>query len=110
MTSQALLNADAQQAIATEVRERLTPQQGTLFTTENAADLAAIVAKTTNVMVQQTIDIPRILVNPTGEVEPGFHPFKLDVSGLHLQPGDRELVGQMLRTHEQFHLKADNIA
>jgi type III restriction enzyme len=106
-TSQALLNTEVQQAIAAEVRERLTPQQGTLFTTENAPDLAAIVAKTTAVMVQQTIDIPRILVNPTGEVETGFHPFKLDVSGLHLQPGERELVGQMLRTHQQFHLKAD---
>ncbi len=105
-TSTALLKADVQQAIAAEVRERLTPQQGALFTADNAADLAAIVAKTTTVMVQQTIDIPRILVNPTGEVETGFHPFKLDVSGLHLQPGDRELVGQMLRTHEQFHLKA----
>lgn len=105
-TSNALLKADVQQAIAAEVRERLTPQQGVLFTADNAADLAAIVAKTTTVMVQQTIDIPRILVNPTGEVETGFHPFKLDVSGLHLQPGDRELVGQMLRTHEQFHLKA----
>jgi type III restriction enzyme len=105
-TSQALLKADVQQAIAAEVRERLTPQQGTLFTADHAADLAAIVAKTTTVMVQQTIDIPRILVNPTGEVETGFHPFKLDVSGLHLQPGDRELVGQMLRTNEQFHLKA----
>ncbi|WMP16062.1 DEAD/DEAH box helicase family protein [Thiothrix lacustris] len=105
-TSTALLKADVQQAIAAEVRERLTPQQGTLFTADHAANLAAIVAKTTTVMVQQTIDIPRILVNPTGEVETGFHPFKLDVSGLHLQPGDRELVGQMLRTHEQFHLKA----
>ena len=105
-TSNALLKADVQQAIAAEVRERLLPQQGTLFTADNAADLAAIVAKTTTVMVQQTIDIPRILVNPTGEVETGFHPFKLDVSGLHLQPGERELVGQLLLTHEQFHLKA----
>jgi type III restriction enzyme len=107
-TSNALLKADVQQAIAAEVRERLTPQQGALFTADHAADLAAIVAKTTAVMVQHTIDIPRILVNPTGEVETGFHPFKLDVSGLHLQPGDRELVGQMLRTHEQFHLKASS--
>ncbi|MCB1639099.1 MAG: TnsA endonuclease N-terminal domain-containing protein, partial [Thiothrix sp.] len=106
-TSQALLTPAVQQAIATEVRERLTPQQGTLFTAEDAPDLAAIVAKTTAIMVQQTIDIPRILVNPTGEVETGFHPFKLDVSSLHLQPGERELVGQMLRTNEQFHLKAD---
>ena len=32
----------------------------------------------------------------------GFKPFTLDVKGLHLQPKDRSLVGQTLRTHEQF--------
>ncbi|WP_020561190.1 DEAD/DEAH box helicase family protein [Thiofilum flexile] len=106
-TSQALLQPEIRHAIQKDVSERLTPQQGALFTAENAPDLAAIVAKTTAIMVQQSIDIPRILVNPTGEVETGFHPFKLNVSGLHLQPGERELVGQMLRTNKQFYLKAD---
>ncbi len=106
-TSQALLTPAVQQAIAAEVRERLTPQQGTLLPADPAPDLANLVANTTAIFVQQTIDIPRILVNPTGEVETGFHPFALDVSGLHLQPGERELVGQMLRTNKQFHLKAD---
>ncbi len=106
-TSQALLHPEVRRAIEKEVSECLTPQQGTLFTADNASDLAKIVDQTTAIMVQQTIDIPRILVNPTGEVKTGFHPFKLDVSGLHLQPGDRELVGQMLRTNEQFYLKAD---
>jgi type III restriction enzyme len=105
-TSQALLTPEVRQAIETQVREQLTPQQGTLFTIDNAPDLAAIIAKTTEVMVQQTIDIPRILVNPTGEVETGFHPFKLDVSQLHLQPSEREIVGQMLHTSKQFYLKA----
>ena len=106
-TSQALLHPEVRRAIEKEVSECLTPQQGTLFTADNAPDLAKIVDQTTAIMVQQTIDIPRILVNPTGEVKTGFHPFKLDVSGLHLQPGDRELVGQMLRTNQQFHLKAN---
>jgi len=44
---------------------------------------------------------------PTGEVTTGFHPFQLDVSQLHLQPGEREIVGQMLRTNEQFTLAAE---
>ena len=52
-------------------------------------------AKTAKIVVQQTIDIPRIAVVPTGEVTTGFHAFKLDVSQLHLQPGEREIVGQM---------------
>ena len=41
---------------------------------------------------------------PTGEVTTGFNAFTLDVSHLHLQPGAREIVGQMLRTNEQFTL------
>jgi type III restriction enzyme len=40
-------------------------------------------------------------VVPTGEVTVGFNPFTLDVSGLHLQPADRELVIHNLHTNEQ---------
>ncbi len=69
--------------------------------------MADVVAKTTEVVVQQSIDIPRITVVPNGEVTTGFHPFKLDVAQLHLQPGEREIVGQMLRTNEQFTLTAE---
>ncbi len=82
------------------------PVQGQVFD-DGSFDLAAVVAKTTEIMVQQTIDIPRIAVVPTGVVTTGFHPFKLDVSQLHLQPGEREIVGQMLRTHAQFTLAAE---
>ena len=39
-----------------------------------------------------------------GLVSSGFKPFTLDVSGLHLQPKDRSLVGQTLRTRDQFTL------
>ena len=110
-TSSALLKPEVQKEIAAEVAERLKPVQGNLLaeadTSQPALDLAAVVAKTTEVVVQQTIDIPRIVVLPKGEVTTGFHPFKLDVSQLHLQPGQREIVGQMLRTHDQFTLAAE---
>ncbi|MBC7623786.1 MAG: type III restriction endonuclease subunit R, partial [Aeromicrobium sp.] len=33
--------------------------------------------------------------------------FTLDLSGLHLQPGEREIVGQMLRSNEQFTLASE---
>jgi type III restriction enzyme len=110
-TSSALLNADVQSAILAEVTERLKPIQGNLLAGvdegESKLDLAAVVAKTTEIVVQQTIDIPRIAVVPSGEVTTGFHPFKLDVGQLHLQPGEREIVGQMLRTNEQFTLASE---
>ena len=64
-------------------------------------DIAYIVHKTTTLIVQQGIDIPRILVVPTGEVSAGFHPFQLDTSSIHYQPVERDLLIQHLCTHEQ---------
>ncbi|TAH44609.1 MAG: type III restriction endonuclease subunit R [Betaproteobacteria bacterium] len=110
-TSSALLKPEVQKEILAEVAERLRPLQGDLLAGVDesvpALDLSAVVAKTTEIVVQQTIDIPRIAVVPTGEVTTGFHAFKLDVNQLHLQPGQREIVGQMLRTNEQFTLAAE---
>ena len=104
-TSGALLNAEVQAAILAEVTERLKPTQGELLAGADdgmpAFDLSAVVAKTTEIVVQQTIDIPRIAVVPTGEVTTGFHPFKLGTLP-NFQPGQREIVGQELRTNEQF--------
>ncbi|MFM2111585.1 MAG: hypothetical protein RLZZ271_245 [Pseudomonadota bacterium] len=104
-TSNALLNPEVQSAILAEVTERLKPTQGNLLEgaddSAHALDLSAVVAKTTEIVVQQTIDIPRIAVVPTGEVTTGFHPFKLGTLP-NFQPGQREIVGQELRTNEQF--------
>lgn len=109
-TSRALLEPQVQAEILADVAERLKPVQGSLLDTLDAAvpalDLSAVVARTTEILVQQTIDIPRIVVVPTGEIRTGFHPFTLDVSRLHLQPGQRELVGQMLHSNAQFTLAA----
>jgi type III restriction enzyme len=104
--SAALLKPEVQQKILQEVAERLKPVQSELFADESF-NLAEVVSKTTEVVVQQTIDIPRITVVPNGEVTTGFHPFTLDAAQLHLQPGEREIVGQMLRTNEQFTLAAE---
>ena len=63
-------------------------------------DLAAVVAKTTELVVQQTIDIPRILVVPKGEVRSGFAPFALDLSKINYQAPSEELWVQHLRTNQ----------
>ena len=110
-TSGALLTPEVQKVIQVEVAERLKPMQGNLLAGADEAtpalDLTSVVAKTTEIVVQQTIDIPRIAVVPKGEVTTGFRSFLLDVSQLRLQPGEREIVGQMLRTNEQFTLAAE---
>ncbi len=104
--SAALNQPEVQQAIIEQVKERLTPVQGELLETE-AIDLEAVVAKTTEIVSRKIIDIPRIAVVPTGEVTVGFDPFTLDLSGLHLQPVDRELIIQNLRTNEQESLASE---
>ncbi len=102
-----LLHEEVQQKIVERVAEAVAPAQLELAGISEKPDIAEIVQKTTDFVVQQTIDIPRILVVPTGEVSTGFHPFRLDTSGIHYQPVDRDLLIQHLRTHEQESLSSD---
>ena len=104
-TSQALLTVEIREKIVQEVQTALQPVQGELLIDE--LDIAEIVAKTTETMVNQTIDIPRITVVPSGEVSTGFHSFKLDLSSLHLQPSEREITIHNLHTNEQSSLSAE---
>ena len=75
-----LQRPEVQAAILREVQSQYRPAQMELDGIATQPDLAAIVAKTVELVVQQTIDIPRILVVPKGEVKSGFHPFTLDLS------------------------------
>jgi type III restriction enzyme len=63
-------------------------------------DFAAIVARTSEVVMQQTIDIPRILVVPTGKVQSGFNPFTLKLDTLKYPPVSEELWAKHLRTDQ----------
>ncbi|GKQ58588.1 type III restriction endonuclease subunit R [Sphaerotilus sp. FB-3] len=110
-TSGALLTPEVQREILAEVTAQLQPGQGSLLTETEAGtpplDLSAVVEKTTAAVVQQTIDIPRITVVPTGQVTTGFHPFKLGTLP-NFQPGEREIYGKELRTDTQFTLKRES--
>ena len=107
-SSKALLLPEVQQQIVAQVKAQLPLRQQTLLPDEPDIDLAQVVAKTTDAFVKHTIDIPRITVVPRGDVTTGFHPFTVDLGALHLQPGEREIVGQMLRTSEQFTVAAES--
>ena len=57
-----------QAAIVKAVEERRRPLQSELEGIAEKPDVAAVVARTVELVSQQTIDIPRILVVPKGEV------------------------------------------
>ena len=104
-TSQALLNPEIQAQITADVQQSLQAAQGELLPAD-PPDIAALVAQATQILVDNTIDIPRITVQPGGEVSSGFYPFTLDTSGLHLLPGEREILIQNLHTNAQSSLSA----
>lgn len=98
--SRYLTNEDVQASLVKDVQARMTPSQMEMEGVVEKPDIAAIVKKTAELVIQQTIDIPRILVVPKGEVESGFHTFDLNLSSLNYQPIDDELWRQVLRTGE----------
>jgi type III restriction enzyme len=106
-TREALLTPVLQQEIRAEVSSRLAPAQVELLPEEAPVDIAAVVAKATELVVARSIDIPRIVVVPSGEVTSGFRPFTLDVSGFaSLQPAERDILIQNLKSGEQETLAA----
>lgn len=101
-TSQALTSASVQKEIIDAVKEHLTQGQQSLLEDEEQIDIADIVKKTTDLVVESTIDIPRIIVTPKGTVTSGYRAFSLDLSAIKgLKPQERALVSQSLQTNTQ---------
>ena len=101
-----LQKPEVQAAILKEVATAYVPPTQTELTgIVEKPDLAAVVAKATKLVIDQTIDIPRIVVVPTGDVTSGFNSFQVDCSSVHLQPVSRELLIQHLRTAKQEFLQ-----
>jgi type III restriction enzyme len=96
-----LKNPEVQAAIVKAVQEQHRPAQMELEGVIELPDFAAVVARTVELVTQQTIDIPRILVVPKGEVKAGFKPFTLNLDALNYPAVSEELWIQLLRTNER---------
>lgn len=95
-----LKRPEIQAALVQAVVEQTAPAQLALDGLGTGPDIAAIVAQTVEIVTQQTIDIPRILVVPRGEVRSGFKPFTLDLTALNYPPPSDELWARHLRTDQ----------
>ncbi|MFA7536956.1 MAG: hypothetical protein WCY68_12785 [Desulfuromonadales bacterium] len=105
-SSSELVREEIAAEIVKRVEAALAPEQMELEGVAEKPDVAAIVAKTTEMVMQQSIDIPRILVVPKGEVTLGYHPFALDVKNINYQPVSRDLLIKHLRTSQEDTLSA----
>jgi type III restriction enzyme len=103
-TATHLAKPEVQAGIVRTVEELYKPRQTELQGITEQSDVATIVAKTTELVIRQTISIPRILVVPRGELRSGFRPFELDLSALRYQPVQDTLWIQHLRTSQREEL------
>ena len=97
-TIEHLKKPEIQAAIVKAVEEQRQPGQLELEGVGEKPDIAAVVAKTVALVTQQTIDIPRILVVPRGEVKSGFKSFTLKLDGMNYPAVDEDLWVNYLRT------------
>lgn len=92
-----LEHTDVQAMVARETMERLTPSQLELEGIKDGIDVAGIMASTISFVMNGTIDIPRILVLPKGEIRSGFKAFTLELAAINYAPPGDDLWLQYLR-------------
>jgi type III restriction enzyme len=95
-----LSNPEIPAKIVQAVEERRQPGQLEMDGVVERPDVAAVVARTVALFGRETIDIPRILVVPKGEVRSGFKQFVLNLDSMMYPPVSDELWIQHLRTSQ----------
>jgi type III restriction enzyme len=86
------------------VREEIRPVQGEFEAVVDPVDVAGIVNQTTDAYIENTIDIPRITVVPSGEVTVGYQDFDLDCAGVRYPPVAKDLLIQRLTDNQRFRI------
>ncbi len=99
-----LTKPEIQQQIAEKVKEIITPAQKELKGVGEKVDVAKVVASTITLRNELSIDIPRIIVQPVGDVTRGYREFSLNLSSIHLLAVDNEILIQELHRREQHRL------
>ncbi len=99
-TTAHLLSPEVQILLREAVAKEYQPAQMELEGVVALPDIKAIVTKTAELVIRQTIDIPRILVVPKGEVRSGFRSFDLELTSLKYPTPSEDLWIQHLRTNQ----------
>jgi len=99
-----LTKPEIQQKIVERVKEIIAPAQKELEGMGEKVDVAKVVASTITLRNELSIDIPKIIVQPVGEVTRGYKEFSLNLSSIRLLPVDNEILIQELHRREQYRL------
>lgn len=101
-TARSLERPELRQKLIEQVKEKTASPQGVLGDFKEAAPVDDIVDQVTKIFVDNSIDIPKVVVTPDQDVNYTFTPFTLNTSGLgHLNPVEQAILIQLLRTTEK---------
>ncbi len=103
--SDQLQRKDFQDEIVKKVVDIVRPKQGKLFDSLGEETVAKVVADTTALYQEMSIDIPKIVVVPKGEVVAGYQEFDLDTRNINLQPVAQDILIQHLHDMLRYKLR-----
>jgi len=100
-SSRDLLAPAIRAEIVSAVTAAMTPEQQSLEGMDDGVHVAAVVERALESYIEQTIDVPRIVIVPAGEVTVGFDHFDLVPPTWHPQPVAEAILLQSLMDNER---------
>ncbi|MBW1939250.1 MAG: type III restriction endonuclease subunit R [Deltaproteobacteria bacterium] len=103
--SDQLQDTEIQKEIVKKVEEIARPKLGLLYDSLGEGTVANMVKETTKLYQDLSIDIPKIVVVPKGEVVAGYEDFDLDTRNINLQPVAQDILIQHLHDMQRYKLR-----
>ncbi len=94
-----------QKEIVQKVQEIVRPKQAMFESIKEQVNVAEVVQKTTVLYRELSIDVPKIVVVPKGEVTCRYEDFDLDVQNINLQPVAQNILIQHLHENQRYRLQ-----
>ena len=108
-SSAELLQQPVQQRILQSVSASLPLEQAALIPGEDTPGLADKVLEATKIYCDLSIDIPRVIVMPDGNVRSFYDDFDLECSTVHLQPVAEEILIRHLQSQREERLQSTTV-
>lgn len=108
-SSKHLADVDLKRKLIEDVRSEYLVNQIDLFPEQTNAMVEQVVEALVEQTIQHSIDIPRIIIQPVGDVAWGYFNFELDTSSVKLQPVAEQILIQYLLNHDREVLQRKNV-
>jgi type III restriction enzyme len=99
-----LSKKEIREEIAIQVEKNMSSEQLTFDSKKEVID--KVVKEIAEKLPEMTIDVPKIIVVPKGEVTSTYREFKLELGSVKLQPVSKDILVQHLNENKRYTLKS----